>query len=106
MQNDLLIPIIVAILAGPADGQQNAQPLHGQSAARLRKDETACAQWASSQSGYDPANPPVVAPVAPGAVAGSGSRAKGAAAQHVASLQASYYRAWKACLGGRGYNVN
>ena len=105
MQNDLLIPIIVAILAGPADVQQNAHPMHGQSAARLRKDETACAQWASSQSGYDPANPPVVAPV-PGAVTGSRSRAKGAADQHAAGLQVSYYRARKACLGGRGYNVN
>jgi hypothetical protein len=106
MQNDLLIPIIVAILAGPPDVQQDAYPLHGQSAAKLRKDETACDQWASSQSGYVPANPPAVAPVPPAAVTGSGSRAKGAAAQQAAGLQASYYLARKTCLGGRGYTVN
>ena len=148
MRSDLLIPIIVAVLAGPADAQQYAYPLHGQSEARQHKDENACSSWARSQSGYDPANPPVVAEAAPAPVTGSGARARGAAvgaiggaiggnagagalagaaaggvgrrirnrnaadaqnaaaAQHVADLQASYYRARKTCLGGRGYNVN
>jgi hypothetical protein len=148
MDSDLLIPILVAVLAGPADAQQYAYPLHGQSEARQHKDEAACSKWASSQSGYDPAHPPVMTPASPEPVTGSGSRAKGAAvgaiggaiggnagagalagaavggitrrvrnrnaadaqnavvAQHVADLQASYYRARKTCLGGRGYTVN
>ncbi len=106
MQNDLLIPIIVAILAGPADGQQDAYPLHGQSAARQREDETACSRRASSLSGFDPANRALAAPVASRSMTGGGSRARGEAAQPIAGLQAAYDRAWKTCLGGRGYTVN
>ncbi len=144
----LSIAILVALVASSAEAQQYAYPLHGQSAAKQHKDEAACSQWARSQSGYDPANPPAVAAASPEPVTGSGSRAKGAAvgaiggaiggnagagavagaavggitrrvrnrraadaqnaaaAQHVADLQASYYRARKTCLGGRGYNVN
>lgn len=144
----LFVPVLVALLAGSAEAQQYVYPQHGQSAARQQKDEAACSSWARSQTGYDPAHPPVVAPVSPEPVTGSGARAKGAAigaiggaiggnagagalagaavggigrrvrnrqaadaqnaavTQHVADLQASYYRARKTCLGGRGYNVN
>ncbi len=144
----LSIPLVVALLAGSAEAQQYVYPMHGQSASKQHKDEVACSRWASSQSGYDPAHPPVVAAAEPAPVTGSGARAKGAAvgaiggaiggnagagalagaaaggitrrvrnrraadaqnaaaAQHVADLQASYYRARKTCLGGRGYNVN
>lgn len=144
----LSISLVAALLAGSAEAQQYVYPMRGQSAAKQHKDEAACSKWASSQSGYDPAHPPVVAPVSPEPVTGSGSRAKGAAvgaiggaiggnagagalagaavggisrrirnrnaadaqnaaaSQHVADLQASYFRARKTCLGGRGYNVN
>ena len=142
------IPVLVVVLAGSAEAQQYVYPERGQSAAKQQKDEAACSKWARTQSGYDPANPPVVAAASPEPVTGSGSRAKGAAvgaiggaiggnagagalagaavggiarrvrnrnaadaqnaaaAQHVADLKASYYRARKTCLGGRGYNVN
>jgi len=149
MRNRLFsIPVVVALLAGSAEAQQYVYPSRGQSAAKQQKDEAACTKWATSQSGYDPAHPPVVAAASPEPVTGSGSRAKGAAvgaiggaiggnagagalagaavggisrrvrnrnaadaqnaaaAQHVADLQASYYRARKTCLGGRGYTVN
>jgi hypothetical protein len=142
------ISVLVALLAGSAEAQQYVYPARGQSPAKQQKDEAACTKWATSQSGYDPAHPPVVAAASPEPVTGSGSRAKGAAvgaiggaiggnagagalagaavggitrrvrnrnaadaqnaaaAQHVADLQASYYRARKTCLGGRGYTVN
>jgi hypothetical protein len=144
----LSIPVLIAFLAGSAEAQQYVYPMRGQSAATQQKDEAACSKWARSQSGFDPAHPPVVAAAEPAPVTGSGTRAKGAAvgaiggaiggnagagalagaaaggitqrvrnrraadaqnaaaAQHVADLQASYYRARKTCLGGRGYNVN
>ena len=144
----LTIPVVVAFLAGSAAAQQYVYPERGQSSAKQQKDEAACSQWARSQSGYDPAHPPAVAPASPEPVTGSGARARGAAVgaiggaiggnagagalagaavggvarrvrnrqaadaqnaaagQHVADLQASYYRARKTCLGGRGYNVN
>jgi hypothetical protein len=79
MRDDLLLPIIVAVLAGPADGQPSAYPLHGQSVASQHRDETACSKWASSQSGYDPAHSPLAAPASPEPVTGRGSHAKGAA---------------------------
>jgi hypothetical protein len=142
------IPVVIALLAGSAEAQQYVYPARGQSPAKQQKDEAACSSWARTQSGYDPAHPPTVAPVTPEPVTGSGSRAKGAAvgaiggaiggnagagalagaavggisrrirnrnaadaqnaaaAQHVADLQASYYRARKTCLDGRGYTVN
>jgi hypothetical protein len=127
MHDDLLIPILVAILAGHAEAQRSAYPLHGQSAATRRQDETACSQRARSQSGYDPAHPTVVVPISSEPLTGSGARAKAApaggagrrapnrqaadvqnaaASLHAAGLQGSYYRARKTCLDGRGYNVN
>jgi hypothetical protein len=79
MRDDLLLPIIVAVLAGPADGQPYAYPLHGQSIASQHRDETGCSKWASAQSGYDPAHSPLTGPASPEPGTGRGSHAKGAA---------------------------
>ncbi|MBV8681605.1 MAG: hypothetical protein JO111_01940 [Caulobacteraceae bacterium] len=78
-------PRIVAALAvavasaSVADAQQYVYPEHGQSHAKQHKDEVHCSNWAKSQSGYDPANPPVVAKAEPAPVTGSNARVRGAA---------------------------
>ena len=142
-----LLVLAAALAAQAASAQQYVYPQKGQSAAKQHKDETACSSWARSQSGYDPAHPPVPVQAEAAPVTGSGARARGAAggaivgaiggnagagaaagavagglrrrvrnanaaeaqnqaaAQHVADLQASYYRARAACLSGRGYSV-
>ena len=123
MHDDLLIPILVAILAGHAEAQRYADPLHGPSAVQQHKEEAACPQRARSQSRYDPAHPKVVVPISSEPATGSSSRAKAARAGgaapwkrnrqtadpqtpavsvHVAGLQGSYHRARKTCLDGRG----
>lgn len=62
-----------------------AYPLHGQSAAQQSSDRIACERWASSQSGYDPAQ----------------------ASQWTTSAQtSSYSRSIGACMKGRGYSIN
>jgi hypothetical protein len=62
-----------------AEAQQHVYPERGQSHARQHKDEVHCSNWARSQSGYDPANPPVPAQAQAAPVTGSGARARGAA---------------------------
>jgi hypothetical protein len=70
----------VALAVGPiAEAHQYVYPMRGQGPQRQHKDEVACAHWARSQSGYDPANPPVVAQAQPAPVTGSGARMRGAA---------------------------
>jgi hypothetical protein len=118
MHDDLLIPILVAILASHAEAQRYADPLHGPSAVQQHKEEAACPQRARSQSRYDPAHPTVVVPISSEPATGSSARAKAARAGgaaprvadpqtpavsvHVAGLQGSYHRARKTCLDGRG----
>jgi hypothetical protein len=70
---------LVAVLATPAAASQYAYPAKGQSAATQRKDEAACSSWATHQSGFDPAHPPVAAAATAAPVTGSGARVKGAA---------------------------
>jgi hypothetical protein len=72
--------LAIALAAGSiAEAQQHVYPERGQSHTRQHKDEVHCSNWARSQSGYDPANPPVVAQAQPAPVTGSGARARGAA---------------------------
>ena len=53
-------------------------PAKGQTAEQQKQDEAECHTWAIENSGYDPANPPVVA--APAQPSGpSGARLRGAA---------------------------
>jgi hypothetical protein len=119
MHDDLLIPILVAILAGHAEAQRYAYSQHEQSAATQPKNEAACSQRASSHGRYDPAHPTLVVPISSKPVTVSGSRAKatpagGAAPRmrdrqaadarssavslHAAGLQGSYYRTRQTCL--------
>ena len=76
-----VLSLVAAIAFGSeAAAQQAVYPARGQSPAVQRKDELACADWARSQTGYDPAHPPVPAQVEAAPVTGSGARARGAAA--------------------------
>ena len=47
-----------AVLATSAGAQQFVYPAKGQSPQQQKSDETACAQWATQQTGFDPAKPP------------------------------------------------
>ena len=71
--------VLIALMATPATASQYAYPAKGQSPATQRKDEAACSTWATRQSGFDPAHPPIAATAAPAPVTGSGARVKGAA---------------------------
>jgi len=73
-----LVVALAALLATPAAGQY-AYPAKGQSAATQRKDEAVCSSWATGQTGFDPAHPPVAVAAAPAPVTGSGARVRGAA---------------------------
>lgn len=75
----MLFTALAALLATPVDAGQYAYPAKGQSAATQRKDEAACSSWATGQTGFDPARPPVAATAAPAPVTGSGARVRGAA---------------------------
>jgi hypothetical protein len=127
MHDDLLIPILVAILASHAEAQRYAAPLNGQIPAGQHRNEIACPQQARSQSRYDRPHPTVVVPISSGPATGGGSRAKAeragdvalrmrnrqeadaqnsAVSLHTAGLRGSYSRARKTCLDGRGDNAN
>jgi hypothetical protein len=75
----LIMTATLTAVAAPAGAQQHVYPNRGQSESKQHKDEAACSSWARSQSGYDPANPPVAAKAEPAPVTGSNSRLKGAA---------------------------
>ena len=79
----LSLPSLVAAaavaLAQAALAQPAVYPAQGQSPAKQQQDEVACADWARSQTGYDPAHPPVPVQAQPAPVTGSGARVRGAA---------------------------
>jgi hypothetical protein len=75
----LLCAALAALLALPVEAAQYAYPAKGQSPARQQKDETACRSWATRQTGFDPAHPPVAMAATPAPVTGSGARVRGAA---------------------------
>jgi hypothetical protein len=75
----LVLALAAAMATSGAAAQQHVYPEKGQSQSQQQSDEAACSKWASSQSGYDPANPPVVANAQPAPVTGSGARVRGAA---------------------------
>ena len=76
------VSIVVLALAasGGVLAQQYVYPAKGQTAEQQQKDVSECRTWATSQTGFDPANPaPPPAATAP-APAPSGGRVRGAAA--------------------------
>lgn len=76
----LLVPMLLALAAGPLAAEQFVYPAKKQSPEQQRKDEAECGAWAVDKSHFDPAVPPQAAPVAqPAPVAGSGARVRGAA---------------------------
>jgi hypothetical protein len=72
----------------PAADQLFIYPRQGQSEQQQADDRYACHQWAVGQTGFDPTQPPGVAPEV----------------QKV-EKRADYQRAMSACLDGRGYTV-
>jgi len=74
------ITVSILLMANAAYAQQHVYPAKGQSAEQQKADELACNDWAVKSSGYDPANPPVVAAAKPAPVTGSGARVAGATA--------------------------
>lgn len=74
------IAVSILLMANAAYAQQYVYPAKGQSAEQQKADELACNDWAVKSSGYDPANPPVVAAAKPAPVTGSGARVAGATA--------------------------
>jgi hypothetical protein len=69
----------------PAETDFYAYPKNGQSESQQANDRYECHDWARTQSGYDPTQPP---------------------AGDTGTQRAEYRRAERACLEGRGYSVN
>ncbi|OYD76093.1 UNVERIFIED_ORG: YmgG-like glycine-zipper protein [Burkholderia sp. CF145] len=62
-----------------AEAQPVAYPAKGQSAQQQQKDQTACASWAKSNTGVDPAAVAATPPPPTGPAVGGGERVGGAA---------------------------
>lgn len=79
-----LLATLIAPLASaqqpPPPPQVAAYPSKGQTPEQQQTDQAQCHSWAVSNSGYDPAHPPVAAVAQPAPVTGSGARVGGAAA--------------------------
>jgi hypothetical protein len=76
----LMAIVCLSGAAASASAAQYVYPAQGQSQSKQAKDEHACSKWATGQSGFDPAHPPLVAQNAPAPVTGSGARLRGAGA--------------------------
>jgi hypothetical protein len=81
-QPTIIVTVLFVALAAPfASAQQiAAYPAKGQTPAQQQTDQAQCHSWAVSNSGYDPAHPPVAAQAQAAPVTGSGARMRGAAA--------------------------
>jgi hypothetical protein len=75
----LKLPLLTLAFAFSTHAGQVVYPAKGQSAEQQKKDEAECHRWATDNSGYDPANPPVVPQATSPRVTGSGARVRGAA---------------------------
>jgi hypothetical protein len=76
----LLGAALAALAVAPAaEAMQTVTAAQGQDAARQAQDQAECSTIATQQTGFNPAMPPPAA-AASAQVAGSGSRARGAAA--------------------------
>jgi len=75
------IVIVVAFLSYQAAtlAQPVAYPAKGQSAQKQQQDQSACASWAKSQTGVDPAAVAATPPPPSGPAVGGGERVGGAA---------------------------
>jgi len=90
----ILAALATAMFATGASAQQFVYPAKGQTPQQQKQDETQCAQWATQQTGYDPARPPASAPpptTATGVTPGAGARgaARGAVVGEVVGGDAS-----------------
>jgi len=114
--NQVSWTIIALALSGVAQAQKPVvYPAKEQSAAQQQKDDGECYTWAKGNSGVDPAALAAAVPASAPAPAG-GPRAQKkqqeaaqAAQQKTAQQQqqamAGFYKAYGACMEGRGYTV-
>ena len=107
------------LLSGDLSLAQNppepiAYPARGQNPQQQQQDEFACYSWAKAETGVDPSQPEPqpTAQASPrgGPLMRREEEKKAAQAQAQAQAQEqqkmqSYYRAWTACMTGRGYSV-
>jgi len=90
-----------------------AYPARGQNPEQQQQDQFACYSWAKQQTGFDPSQPPPKPPSQPmqgGPLRRMEEEKQAAQVQAQAAAQEQqkaqlYYRAWTACMTGRGYAV-
>lgn len=73
-----LFALGLATAAFAQSAKQYVFPAKGQTAEQQQKDEAACGKWATGETGYDPANPPVYKAPPPPPPPPQGSAARGA----------------------------
>jgi len=117
----IVIPALLVFSLPAAAQKPIVYPAKGQSAQQQKKDDTECLAWAKQNTGIDPAvasaPPPQDAGTGAAAGAAVGTMAGGRKArqnQQAANQQAqqqqqqtmaTYYRAYGACMEGRGYTI-
>jgi len=114
--NQISLIVLARALSGAALADKPViYPAKGQSAAQQQKDDGECYTWAKGNTGVDPAALAAAVPASAPAPAG-GPRAQKkqqeaaqAAQQKTAQQQqqamAGFYKAYGACMEGRGYTV-
>lgn len=116
----VLAVLSFSIGAAAQAGEPYVYPAKGQSADKMAVDKAECQAWATQQTGFDPLKS-ATAP-APSSSQGRRGGLLGGIRQHreqksqqeAAAGQAQaqsgqkddFFRAWGACLKGRGYSVN
>jgi hypothetical protein len=73
----------------PGGGQPFIYPRQGQSQEKQAQDRSQCQAWATSQTGVDPTKPPP----------------QGLSEAQLAQKGGEFFRAFDACMDGRGYTV-
>ena len=108
--------LVALVLSGAAMADKPVTyPAKGQNAAQQQKDDGECYTWAKGDTGVDPAAIAGTAPAsAPAPTGGPRAQKKQAAAaqsaqqksgQQQQQAMAGFYKAYGACMEGRGYTV-
>lgn len=114
--NQMSWTLVALALSGAAMAQKPViYPAKEQSAAQQQKDDGECYTWAKANSGVDPAAiaaaPPASAPATAGGPRAqkkqqaAAQSAQQKTAQQQQQAMAGFYKAYGACMEGRGYTV-
>ena len=131
-QQALLVIVISFVVGATAALAQKpiVYPAKGQSSQQKAKDDADCRAWAKKDTGIDPVAASAPAPQQTGPATGGGERVRGAARGAVGGTMAggakarqnqaaqnqqaqqqqqqtlnTFYRAYGACMEGRGYSI-